>query len=90
MPITLRTPIKGPVVTRQEISSFTVDIDGGIVVMNFADITESGEVVGQTPGESRLFLPDGRPRFSPQLYADIKAMLYRLAMEDGIVDGTVE
>lgn len=90
MPITLDTPISGPVVAKKEVVGFNIDLRGGTIAIQFADLTAQGEVVGQSSGGCSLYAPDGTPRFTGEEYASIKAAVYRLALADGIVAGSVD
>lgn len=36
------------------------------------------------------WVKDGKPRFTPEFYADLKALIYRLGMEDGHLAGTIK
>lgn len=90
MPIVLTNPISGPVVTRKEVVGFSVDLRGGTLSVQFEDLTDSGETVGSSSGGAPLYSPDGIPRFTPAEYAAIKAAVYRIAIADGLVAGTVE
>lgn len=89
MPITLETPITGPVITRKEVTSFAVDLAGGTVTLGLAGLDDSGNVIDTASAVASLYRPDGAPRFTPELYGQIKAALYAIALEDGIVAGTV-
>jgi hypothetical protein len=90
MPITLTSPISGPVVAKKEVTGFSIDLSGGMISIQFADLTAQGETVGQSSGGCSLYAPDGTPRFTQQEYASIKAAVYRLALADGIVAGAVD
>ena len=90
MPITLDTPIAGPTITRKEVTSFAVDLAGGTVTLGLAGLDEAGSVIETSSAVASLYRPDGTPRFAPELYGSIKAALYAIALEDGIVSGVVE
>lgn len=89
MPITLTNPISGPVVTRKEVIAFAVNLQQGTVAITFADMTDDGETVGTSNAGASLYTPAGTPRFTGPEYASIKALVYRIALEDGLVAGTV-
>ena len=90
MPITLATPISGPVVAKKEVVGFTIDLRGGSLSIQFADLTAQGEVVGQSSGGCSIYAPDGTPLFTQAEYASIKAAVYRVGIATGVVAGTVE
>lgn len=90
MPIALTTPISGPVVTRKEVVAFTVNLQNKQLHLRFADLTAEGQVVGESSAALSLSLPNGDPRFTAEEYALIKAAVYRLAIESGVVLGVVE
>lgn len=90
MPITLETPIAGPVVAKKEVIGFSIDLRGGMLSIQFADLTAQGEVVGQSSGGCLIYAPDGAPLFTPAEYASIKAAVYRIGIAAGVVAGTVE
>lgn len=90
MPITLGTPIAGPVVTKKEVAGFHIDLRGGTLSIQFADMTAQGEVVGQSSGGCSIYAPDGTPLFTQAEYASIKAAVYRIGIATGVVAGTVE
>jgi len=90
MPIALAQPITGPVAAAAEIVLFEIDLIDNVARMTFSLRTDAGVEIRQQQCVSPLFTPQGAPRFSPQLYADIKATLYALATEDGYIAGTVE
>ena len=90
MPITLNTPIAGPVVAKKEVVGFTIDLRGGMLSINFADMTAQGDVVGQSSGGCSIYAPDGTPLFTPAEYTSIKAAVYRLGIAAGVVAGAVE
>lgn len=90
MPITLSTPIAGPVVAKKEVAGFTIDLRGGMLSIQFADMTAQGEVVGQSGGGCSIYAPDGTPLFTQQEYASIKAAVYRIGIAAGVVAGAVE
>lgn len=90
MPITLDTPITRPAVTRKETVSFAIDLEAGTVSMTFAHLTAEGQRIGESSVATSLFTPQGAPRFTMQLYGSIKETLYAIALEDGLVAGTIE
>ena len=90
MPIVLQSPIAAPVAVRSEIRSHTVDRDDGVVRMTFANYDADGNELSRTTYTSPLFTPQGALRVSMQLYGDIKAALYGIAIADGHIVGTVE
>lgn len=90
MPITLETPIAGPVAVAAEIVQFDCDLSAGTARMVFSLRTAQGDEIRTQSCTSPLFTPQGAPRFAAQLYADIKATLYGIAVEDGHIAGTVE
>lgn len=90
MPITLTTPIAGPTVAKKEIVGFTIDLRGGMLSINFADLTAQGEIVGQSSGGCSIYAPDGAPLFTQAEYSSIKAAVYRIGIAAGVVAGTVE
>lgn len=90
MPIGLTTPISGPVVTRKEVVSFTVDLRNQLLHLRFVDLTADGQAVGESNATVSLRMPNGDPRFTAEEYALIKAAVYRLAIESGVVLGVVE
>lgn len=89
MPIVLSNPISGPVVTRKELTAFAVDLQGGLLSLTFADLTDGGQRVGQSSVACALHAPDGSPLFTGAEYASIKAAVYRIAIASGAVDGSV-
>lgn len=89
MPITLATPISGPVAVAAEIVKFEIDLRDGVARMTFSLRDAAGVEVRSESCTSPLFTPQGVPRFGLQLYADIKATLYALAIADGYIDGQV-
>lgn len=90
MPIALTQPITGPVVTRKEIVGFSIDLQAGTLSMKFDHLTAEAETVGSSSCSASLYAPDGQPRFSLELYGQIKQSLYAIAIEDGCVAGVVE
>lgn len=90
MPITLSTPISGPVVANKEVVGFSIDLRGGTLSIQFADMTAQGEIVGQSSGGCSIYAPDGTPLFTQQEYASIKTAVYRIGIAAGVVAGTVE
>lgn len=89
MPITLDTPIAGPVIAKKEVVGFHIDLLAGTLALQFSDMTAEGEVVGSSGAGCSLYTPAGTPRFTGEEYASIKAAVYRLALESGLVAGTV-
>lgn len=88
MPIILSEPESGPVVTKKEVIGFGVDLPGQLLTITFANITESGAMVGTTSASCRTHAPDGTPLLTAEEYATVRGALYRLALNAGIVSGT--
>ena len=90
MPVILTTPVQtsNPIV-KQEIVSFTVDVKAMSANVSIENYDSAGNVVSRTGGGFSL-IANGAPRFNTQLYTDLKAMLYKLSGESGLLlDGTV-
>lgn len=91
MPIILDSPYvpAKPAVIAHEIVSFAVNLQTMTASMEFIAIDESG---GKAPAfgiTCNLLDAEGNPRFTTPEYGSIKTALYRLALEDGHVAGTV-
>lgn len=88
MPILLNSPESKPAVIAHEIAAFAVNLQAMTASMEFVAIDENG---GKAPafGITCSLIANGAPRFTPAEYASIKAALYRIALEDGHVAGTV-
>ena len=89
MPILLDSPESKPAVIAHEIAAFAVNLQAMTASMEFVAIDENG---GKAPAfgiTCSLLDADGKPRFTPAEYGSIKTALYRLALEDGHVAGTV-
>lgn len=89
MPIILEAPIPRANVTAKEIVHFVADLRTMTVYMTFANIDENGAKVSVDPQVSCALVDGNGSRFTPEEYASIKTALYRLALEDGHVAGTV-
>lgn len=89
MPIILNTPEPKPATVAHEIVNFSVDLQQMTVSMQFVAIDAAGGSVPSLGIQCGLLKVDGSPRFTPAEYASIKAALYRLAIEDGHIAGTV-
>ena len=89
MPITLAEPIAGPAAVAAEIVKFEIDLRDGVARMTFSLRDADGAEVRSESCTSPIFTPQGAPRFSMQLYADIKSTLYTIAIEDGHIAGEV-
>lgn len=90
MPIILETPVVAPIAVRAEIRNHEVNHDEGVVRMTFAHYDADGNELSRSTCSSPLTTPQGALRVSPQLYGEIKAALYAIAIADGHVAGTVE
>lgn len=88
MPIQIKDPIQAPAIVAKEISGFSVNLVSMRCDISFVSFDETGKVAGEESHNIPL-LADGAPRFTPEEYASIKAALYRLALEDGVVAGAV-
>lgn len=90
MPLALDTPIARDSITTVEVVYFNVDMRGSTILVGFAQMTSAGEVIGTFERQINLLDAENNPRFTPEEYDSIKSAIYRLALEDGIVAGTVE
>jgi len=90
MPLSLETPIARDPITQVEIIYFTPDLRANTMLVGFAQLTSTGEVIGTFERPINLLDANHAPRFTAEEYASIKSAIYRLALEDGIVAGTVE
>ncbi len=90
MPIRLEEPIVRDPVTRAEIVQFTIDLRANILRAEVARMTDAGEIVGTVVTQAISLRTDaGSPRFTQQEYNTVKAAIYRMLIEDGIIAGTV-
>lgn len=90
MPLALDTPIPRDSITTVEVVYFNVDLRGNTMLVGFAQMTSSAEVIGTFERQISLRDANDNPRFTAEEYGSIKSAIYRLALEDGIVAGTVE
>lgn len=74
---------------RADLLEYTVKLQDGHVVSTFAVYADDGTFISLVNAVSPLFLPDGTPRFSAQLYSQTKSTLLSLAIADGHLSGTV-
>lgn len=91
MPLTLSSPkaTSKPTV-RQEVVAFRVDTQALHVDITINDYDEDGAVNDSRVVRSPL-TSDSAPRFSSQMYSDLKSFLYQIAEEDGhIGEGVIE
>lgn len=87
MPIST-DPITAPTIVAQEITRFTCDLDAMTVYIRFTQLDADGGKHGASDYTLSL-IANGQTRFTADEYASIKGALYRLALEDGVVSGTV-
>lgn len=88
MPIILSSPESKPAIVAHEIVSFDINLQAMTAAIEFISIDANG---GRATafGVTCSLLASDVPRFTPAEYASIKSALYRLAIEDGHVAGTV-
>lgn len=92
MPIELDSPIVQPEVriAKQTIASFTCDPLALTVSVRMTHLDANGNRVADRDFDFTCPLVlDGKPRFTPEFYDELKALIYRLGIEDGHLVGMV-
>lgn len=84
MPIIRDTPkpVGAPIVV-DEIVGFSADLVHGVLTIAIDAVDADGKVITQEPKKSKLFNPDGSPRFTAEERAVFKGALYRIGIADG-------
>lgn len=92
MPLELPAPIIQPAKTigAQTIAAFICDPIRMSISVRMMYLDDSGAPVpGMDFDFTSSLIKDGAPRFTPEFYAELKGLIYRLGIEDGFLSGTV-
>lgn len=85
MPIAIQPPAPPAAAVAVSIGEFMIQAREGWYRATLLHTDADGNEVGRSACQGALYDPRGVPRFPPELYAQIRAALYALAIADGCI-----
>ena len=85
MPIAIQPPAPPAAAVAVSIGEFHIQPREGWYRAALLHLDADGAEVGRSTCQGALYDPQGAPRFPPELYAQIRAALYALAIADGCI-----
>lgn len=89
MPVIFNEPRERPDVIGEEITYFAGLLTDKVAIIRYTEIDAQGALLESRDVRVALFDAEGNPRYTEAEYQDIKALLNRLALEDGHISGQV-